>query len=1236
MKTKSIFYIYIIFILNFFSILPEIKGIEIIPINGTNIQGILEQSHSFKAIKEVAYFSYQISDQDKFNLLLTINSTKIRALTINCIFSSTSDDETIVNDLNDKDKDICTTFYGHETTPILKMYDVIPSFESYMPGSNLFLKINSSKTADITIFVRKEGSFLNKLEAKNYTNAFAHYVFEFIPNKYLKDFFLLTSSESNSIFIFGEKNMEINDIDTTSAFVINEQSLSAHFWEYDKIYIFIGKKEYISGNNNYDIKINKISYNDESTKLYYYIPNINYGFISFYYHCSDETTNHYFIVNYGNLDTKSKYYYKFHNLIGSKSSLVADLPLGNENIQNLEYSEVKRFNNLDITDSHLQVLKFQCSGNGNKMNINIKYSKKVESRNNDYCNKEMTKDFLYEFNKQNSTFSILYNALLSNEFALEIFTPDNEDIIVFNATFEGHPYIINNKNIFFFNITDKAQETLSIKQEKNISAIISFSPTYRKPNDILIFNYDMIDGVLYYYIGINHEFNSNYTVDFEVKYNGSDVASLFSLCYYLTNTAVIEDGQNCILVPTKNNYHIKMENIFKHEQNIENFNEEEPKYYLVVYSKYNFTFNVNITTDLQKSKSIDQKYNGQKFLYLKADLEENKDSYFNIKMTSKTKERYLDLYILSETNEYENELKFEIKCIMKYELAINFIEQYFTEENNRCYIINKFDFNSNVYHIIFNATKNDTFDDFIIKISSKENIKVKFVFNENAVIEKFPINSTIKTFDEQSVYKIIELDKSSISSINYTNILFYDRDINGIELYGRKNNNFTQIFKGSLFIIDSKELLHKSNDYDTLLLVYGKNDCGEYCKNSSSYQIKFLEYFSYVSIKEFNDYYRIPITIKNCIEREPYYILFDYGKEYKKESISISKIVFYGKLNNVYYIDQFTDANFERNTLYFRNYNKTKENSLHLYVIRFTCENKLFAYFDFFTKIDYSNKIINLEQGSIKHYIIQNNTKFTFNYKSINEIKINLLLNDNEDNSLTIHFENREFILNRNRTSINLIREINNTNIFNLTAPFIKDIPILITALINLDELPPTEIKNLYQYDDKIIYDIQPNTTNITFIITRHNPGSRLLLQEEEGSKNEIKICYNVAKIVLLEKNEGNCFYIKDRYELVYKVPEGGDNDYLVFYPIENDEKFDIIKITTDNEGDNENGNKKGGKENNGDGDGGLSGFVIFIIVFLVLINLIICVLLIIKYTKKTVTSEDIEKNNKAPSLAIN
>ena len=32
------------------------------------------------------------------------------------------------------------------------------------------------------------------------------------------------------------------------------------------------------------------------------------------------------------------------------------------------------------------------------MNINIKYSKKVESRNTDYCNKEMTKDFLYEFN----------------------------------------------------------------------------------------------------------------------------------------------------------------------------------------------------------------------------------------------------------------------------------------------------------------------------------------------------------------------------------------------------------------------------------------------------------------------------------------------------------------------------------------------------------------------------------------------------------------------------------------------------------------------------------------------------------------------------------------------------------------------------------------------------------------------------------------------------------------------
>ena len=1233
MNAKSIFYLYTIFIITFFSILSGIKGVDVNEIKDEKIEGILEETYSFSKVNDEAYFLYPISNED--NLLFTINCPYLRALTINCIFASTFDDETIAN--LDDNNNICNTFYNvKDSTPILRMYNVIPSFEGYKSGSNLYIKIKSKKIATITIFVRKEGSFLNDLETKKYSNTFSHYVFEFIPSKYFSNEYLLTSSEANSIFIFGDKNKTIESIDTTSVLVINEKSLSAHFWEYDKIYIFIGKKEFKS-EENYDININKTTYNNNIGQLYYYIPSFTSGFLSFYYHCSDETTNHYLIVNYGNVGDKS--YYKFHNLIGSKSSLTAVLPEGNVDFKNLEYSPIKRFNYLNITDTHLQVLKFQCSGNGNKINVNIKYGKMpTKSSDKGDCNSQITRDFLHDFSKDNSLFSISYNALESNEFALEIFTPDNENDIDFNVTFEGHPYVINNKNAFLYNVKDKEYQNILIVKEANISAIISISPSFQKSNDILNYNYYFSGDNYYYYYEINHEYNTNYTVDFDVKYNGKKDVSLFSLCYYLTNTALIQkSGQNCILVPTKNKYYMKMKNIFRYENNAVDFNKEEPKYHLVLYSNEYYNFNVNLTTDLRKSISIDQKYTGQEFIYLKANLEENKNSYFNIKMESKSQEKYLDLYILSETPEYEDKLKFEIKCIMKYELAINFIEQYFTEEYNRCYIVNKYDYNSNVYHILFNATKDDYYDDFIIKITSKENMQVKFVFNENAVVETFPIENTIKTFNDQTAYKIIELNKTSFSSIQYKNILFFDKDINGIELYARKKNDFIQIFKGSFYIIDPKDLINKYNNYDKLLFVYGKSDCGDYCKTSSYYQIKLLQYFSYISIPEFPDYYRFPVIINNCVKGEPYYILFSYGKEYKKEKLYISKLTFYGKINNNYYIDRFSGNNFESNTFYFHNYNKIEENPYHLSVIKFNCENSLFTYFDYFTKINYAKEEIKLIPGATRFYIIQNNTKFTFNYASINEIRINLLLNDEDkDNKLTINFEDRELELNNNKPTITLYRQINDTNIFNLTAPFIIDIPILITTLVKIEDLPKTEINDLYKYEEEFIYNIQPKTKNITFVIIRNKPGSRLLL-EEEGNEKEIKICYNVANIVLLEKNEGNCFYVKDRYEFVYTVPEGGEEDYLVFYPIEENEQFDIIQIEPSFEGDKDSDKNNGDdKEKGKKKKKGVSGFVIFLIVLLVLIIIAVIVLLVIKYTKKTVTSEDIEKNIKTPTPIVN
>ena len=1237
MKTKSFFYTYIIFFISFFSILPELKG-EIIPIINSEIEGILEANYSFQS-KGGAYFSYTLSNED--NLLFTINNSAKKAiLNINCLYSESTDEEAIKTEFNQNDNNICKSYYNSDRNADLKMYNVIiPFLKDYKSGSNIYLKVYSSDKTSITIFIRKEGSFLTELKSGKYSNSFAHYVFEFNVNDYIENEYLLSSSEANSIFIFGEKDEIIENIDITSALAISEQSLSAHFWDYDEIYIFIGKKEFKEEEENYDTNIYCFKNTEDKTKFYYYKPELYYDFVSFYYQCTDANTKHYLLVNYGNLNDDDKYYFTFHNLIGSKSSLTAAAPLGNIDINNLEYFPVKRFNYLNITDSHLQVLSFQCSENENKININIKYNKMQNSEKEGYSREEVSYDYLHDFNTTNS-FTMKYELVPSYEFTLEIFTPENESDINFNVIFEGQQFTIDNKNIFFFNITDETQQNLIIKQEEKITAIISISPSYNKTIDEYYYlkyyeNFDKNKGLSHYYYEIIHEFNANYYVDFEVQ---NLQTKKISLCYYLTNTALIQDSsQNCFLLPAGQAFNITLNKVFKFEEDEINFNKEEPKYHLVVYSKRPIrdykVLNVYFRTDLPKSKSIDNYYKGQNFIFLNATLEKNKNSYFNIFIESKKEEKYFDLYILSQTPEYKNELKFDIKCIMKYEIAVNFVDKYFTEENNICTLINKLDYNSNVYHILFNGTKTDYNDIFLIKIVSKEKMEVKFVFDENAIIEKFSIiNPGIKSFQDQSAYKILELDESSFSSIEKKNILFYDKDINGIELYARNKNDFIQIFKGSFYILDSNELINKYKDYEKILFVYGKNDCGEYCEGVSSYQIKFLEYFSYVSIPEFKDYYRFPIVINKCIVAEPYYIIFDYGKEYKKENISLAKYKFYGILNTNRYIDELAEYDFEKNNLEFHNYNTIKENSLHISVIKFTCTNKLFTYFDYFTKINYSNIDIELKPGSIKHYIIQIDTNFTFTYYSIDHLRIELLSNNNNKWAITT-FENK----NINKTSLDLKRNFKEINKFYIAAPFQMEVPILIITYANIENLPKAEIKDLYTYEDEFIYAIPKKAINITFKITKHKSSSRLLLEEGNENENEIKICYNAANMVLLEKNEANCFYLKDEYEYVHNVPQDGTHVYLVFYPIEENKKINITKIDPFIEGgeDNDssdNGDKKEEKKKNK----GVPWFVILIIIILVLIILVIVVLLIFKYTKKTVTSEDIEKNIKQQGQIMN
>ena len=82
------------------------------------------------------------------------------------------------------------------------------------------------------------------------------------------------------------------------------------------------------------------------------------------------------------------------------------------------------------------------------------------------------------------------------------------------------------------------------------------------------------------------------------------------------------------------------------------------------------------------------------------------------------------------------------------------------------------------------------------------------------------------------------------------------------------------------------------------------------------------------------------------------------------------------------------------------------QNDLNLSILKVTCQNNLFAYFDYFTKIETTE--IQLNKGTIHYFVIKNSTNYTFNYESIDEIEISILEGRNEP---IIYFENKKKIV---------------------------------------------------------------------------------------------------------------------------------------------------------------------------------------------------------------------------------
>ena len=1208
-----------LYILSFFLILSFISGLKDLRYLSTTIYDINEKDGgiyygSIDLEKEVnSYLSYDLSSvSSEINIAFTIrNSISKIKLNIDCILSTSSSSDTIVEEFSKK-KSICRKYENSDS----KIVNVIASLSGFETGAKLYLNINSDSDCKITLYFRKTESYVTEIP-KIVDNPYVYQAVEFNAKRFYNDNkeILLISSEANSLIFYAHSNDEIFQIDESSLVAISEQSLAAHFWDYEKVILFIGSKNDKSSSNG---DINIITEEISDKNIYYYMgSDLNLRFFSFYNECEKVDSEHYLFVNYASLADYNNLYFKFHNLIGAEP-LLADFLPETQTINNLKFESIYKFKSFSKTEKSIHVFKFKCSTKDNKILANIKYSQLDTTVDNGHSNLNIISDFYHVFSLKEFTldYSSLVNSNLT-EFVLEIFTINTENEKTFKVEFEEEELEMNNKYKHLFKITDKKFNKLTINIEEEIHTIISISPPTTKTNVLeeqnkyyTIYNYkNSTEEEAYSYYEIEHEYDATYDIGLEIK-NKKDYT--IPICYYLFTTSLLQlCSQNCFLLPSSNTKNLTFKNIFTATGDA-SFNIEEPKYSIIIYN-YNsnaddfifgaFTFNTNLPT----STPINKYYEGHEFLFLDYKLRKFKNTYFNLYLPYSGKENHIDLYILNDGIK-PNEI--EIQCISAYEIAIDFIEPLFTQDNNLCYIINNDKINTSIFHIIINNTSQSYNEKILIRVmpKTKADLNVKFVVDKEQYIRNnFEIKEGLQELEEPSVYKIYEINKKTIEDYyakNSKKIVIYSKD--EIKFYARKENDFTNIKTGNFIIIDSDIL--KENNYDKFLLIFGRN-CENYCDSNLIYQIT-LNNLLYDTIDDFVDYHRFVFNLDKCNPKENYYILLNYGKKYEKNDIYISNYSIYGNIQNIYYINEFSTNNYtDGEHQLINNYQKLEENDINTYIIRFTCNKYLISFFDFFTN-NQSSTEIELKHGNIQYFNLQSNTNYTFNFELSYEIKIDLL-----NNIIPKIYAKDMNIQNSDKKSITLIKGNKDIKSFNISTKENEDTILRIIPIINVKYLSKENINNLYKIEDKYIYDLPTGISHFSIFIKKKSSKLRLLKEENE---EEMEICYNIGELIILDNNIGNCITIKDKLE--YNIPDKNTKSYMVLYSKDNNQKIYVESIKNDE------------KKNDKKDKKGVSWVVILIIIIVILLSVGIVVFIIMNKKKKQVTSEDIEKNFKKSS----
>ena len=1169
---------------------------------------------------EQNYYSYDFSDHSGKYMVITLSANKYISKNVKCLLSNSEEEIKIQEDLDKETNNICEVYQSDDK----HLVNVIVPLTNRKEDEKLYFKLNLGSIKDgINFYFRRKGGYQTILKSKDeLKNIYAYQAFEFKKTDYYQqEERLFISSIEDSIIVFGKKDGRKTLIDQTSIFVVTEHTLASIFWYFDEIIFFVGKDK----ETEKSISLNLVHLNEEnkeSIKIRYYNGNqFGNAFISLYDNCFEKKTEYYLIVNYGKMN--NDFFCRLHNLVGSDSYL-ADLPVGKEDVKSLTYNKIDKYIEIQKTDNHLHVWKLTCPGNGNKLIANIKYTNKLGSKSNGEIKDIIINDY---YTSGNDKFTLDYSGLIianSSMFSLEIYTPNTNTQKEFTVSFEGKKDIkIDNQYAKIFKIKDESKTELTIDMPNKDDAIISLIPSsidknymFSEEKKFESYINGEIEDISYKVYYLEHEFDCNFNVSFEIENRGEDIIEVCS--YVITMPLIQTNALNCFLMPGKETQNITFANIYNHIGD-DSYKLKEPFYSPIVYSSGPILMKkLYLVTDLPKSTPINTYADGLRHYYTDADLKKGEASYFSIHLTNSSAEKNFEIFINNDISQFTEQL-FEIQCISAYEFALNYVQNLFEEGNNNlCYFMNKDDYNSNVSHIIYKNTDDNKYHNFIIKITPKYDLKIKIVISDVHFInyDYKIIEKTIQTISTSNMFTFYEFNENDLKKFsNYNNIIFYSYQ-DKIEIYGRNGYNFDEIEKNYFIRFRVNDFLN-SDKYEKYLIGFGKTIYSQEQSLQFKYQLLTINHLYYYPIGEFEGFFRIPINIKNCQKDDPHYIMLDYQNTDGK-NISLANYTLLGNSKHVNYIDAFRNEEFEKGLLPLENFKKINQNKLNLNVIKLTCENSYFAYFDYFCENSITN--IKLEEGTIKHYIMPKEKKLTFTYEKINEIIIETI----PKTVPKITFESKTMEL---KDSYTLIREKKDINEFYAENQLKKDNqPLRVIPKVNLGNYEKSPVSNnLYIVGNKFIYEIPQKAVNVTLRIKPLSTRLRLL---EEG----MEICYIASKIVILDLYGGNCFNVKDVYDLKYSVPQDGEKGkYLILYPSDSKKKFTVEKVTIyDKDG-------KSQEDSNGkddDDDGGSKAWIIVLIIILVIIIIAIAAVLIFRMRRKRITNADIEKEVKrVPSL---